>query len=209
MIDRIETALRDDGVANNTYLVFSSDNGLHTGEYRLMPGKLTAFDTDIHVPLIVTGPGVPAGTTNNDIVQNIDLAKTFAAIGGTTMQADGTSLLPLLDSAYVPTWRNAALIEHLGRKTRPGDPDYQGPSSANPPSYEAMRTRRYLYVEYKDGDHEFYDLLDDPYELDNVYNLLSPQDKALLHSELMAMENCHTGLTCWAAMHVSNSNPPY
>ena len=45
----------------NTYLVFSSDNGLHMGEYRLMPGKMTAFDTDIQVPLIVDGPGVPAG----------------------------------------------------------------------------------------------------------------------------------------------------
>ena len=48
---------------SDTYLVFSSDNGLHTGEYRLMPGKLTAFDTDIHVPLVVIGPGVRAGAT--------------------------------------------------------------------------------------------------------------------------------------------------
>ena len=44
------------GQERNTYFVFSSDNGYHMGEYRLMPGKMTAFDTDIHVPLIVTGP---------------------------------------------------------------------------------------------------------------------------------------------------------
>ena len=61
MIGEIEQALTADGFVRNTYLVFSSDNGLHTGEYRLMPGKLTAFDTDIRVPLVVTGPGVPAG----------------------------------------------------------------------------------------------------------------------------------------------------
>ena len=61
MIGEIELALTANGLSSDTYLVFSSDNGLHTGEYRLMPGKLTAFDTDIRVPLIVTGPGVPSG----------------------------------------------------------------------------------------------------------------------------------------------------
>ncbi len=57
MIGKIEQTLSADGLAGSTYLVFSSDNGLHTGEYRLMPGKLTAFDTDIRVPLVATGPG--------------------------------------------------------------------------------------------------------------------------------------------------------
>ena len=47
-----------------------------------MPGKLTAFDTDIHVPLVVTGPGVRPGSTTNVMAENVDLAKTFAAIGG-------------------------------------------------------------------------------------------------------------------------------
>ena len=63
MIGQIEAELAAEGVARNTYIVFSSDNGLHMGEHRLRPGKLTAFDTDIRVPLIVTGPGVPAGRT--------------------------------------------------------------------------------------------------------------------------------------------------
>ena len=75
--------------------MFSSDNGLHTGEYRLMPGKMTAFDTDIHVPLVIQGPGIPAGVSTNAITENIDLAKTFAQIGGTNMAGDGHSLLPL------------------------------------------------------------------------------------------------------------------
>ena len=60
MIGEIEQTLSADGLSGSTYLVFSSDNGLHTGEYRLMPGKLTAFDTDIRVPLVVSGPGVTA-----------------------------------------------------------------------------------------------------------------------------------------------------
>ena len=59
MIGHLEAQLRAKGLAKNTYFIFSSDNGYHMGEYRLLPGKQTAFDTDIHVPLIVTGPGVP------------------------------------------------------------------------------------------------------------------------------------------------------
>ena len=62
MIGRIEaTAAQRDGVADNTYIVFSSDNGYHMGEHRLTPGKLTAFDTDIRVPLIVDRPGRARG----------------------------------------------------------------------------------------------------------------------------------------------------
>ena len=105
MIGTIESALNADGIAQNTYIVFSSDNGLHTGEYRLMPGKLTAFDTDIHVPLIVTGPGVPQGATTDRMAENVDLAKTFAGLAGTTLPSDGHSLVPLLGGAAPARWR--------------------------------------------------------------------------------------------------------
>ena len=96
MIGHIEQTLAADGGPANTYIVFSSDNGYHTGEYRLMPGKLTAFDTDIRVPLVVVGPGVPPRQHHDAVAENIDLAKTFAAIGGTELTGDGHSLLPLL-----------------------------------------------------------------------------------------------------------------
>src|SRR5205085_4023348 len=93
LIGRIEQTLVADGQADNTYIVFSSDNGYHMGEYRLMPGKLTAFDSDIHVPLVVTGPGVAPGSRSDAMAENIDLAETFAAIGGTEVSGDGHSLL--------------------------------------------------------------------------------------------------------------------
>ena len=59
LIGRIKATLRARRLLDNTYIVFSSDNGYHMGEHRLMPGKMTAFDSDIRVPLIVAGPGVP------------------------------------------------------------------------------------------------------------------------------------------------------
>ena len=58
MIGRLRQQLVTDGLAENTYFVFSSDNGLHMGEHRLKTGKMTAFDTDINVPLVIDGPGI-------------------------------------------------------------------------------------------------------------------------------------------------------
>ena len=202
MIGVVEKTLEDQGIARNTYIVFSSDNGLHTGEYRLLPGKLTAFDTDIRVPLVVIGPGVPAGVKTNAVAENVDLAKTFAQIGGTTVPSDGHSLLALWHGHRADRWRNAALIEHRGPHLAFADPDYQQPASGNPTTYEAIRTRAFLYVEYIDGEREFYDLSADPFELHNLASLLTAAQAQQLHLELLGMKHCHNGAACWRAMHV-------
>jgi N-acetylglucosamine-6-sulfatase len=203
LIARVRAALQADGVANNTYIVFSSDNGLHTGEYRLTPGKLTAFDTDIHVPLVVTGPGVPVETASDAMAENTDLAQTFAQMGATSMgTGDGHSLLALMHGELPDDWRNAVLVEHHGPEPDPEDPDRQDRSSGNPPSYEAMRTPRFLYVEYDNGEREFYDLGTDPYELNNLAPSLSAPDLATLHVDLSLLEQCHGQDSCWTAGHL-------
>jgi arylsulfatase A-like enzyme len=203
MISRVRTALQNDGVAGNTYIVFSSDNGLHTGEYRLTPGKLTAFDTDIHVPLVVTGPGVPVDTSSDAMTENVDLAETFAQMGGTTLDTgDGHSLLSLIHGTAPDDWRNAILVEHHGPKPDRDDPDEQDRASGNPPSYEAIRTPQFLYVEYDDGEREFYDLRTDPFELDNLAGSLSVDELTALHAELTQYEQCHGASACWTAGHL-------
>ncbi|HWD74685.1 MAG TPA: sulfatase [Solirubrobacteraceae bacterium] len=201
MIARVQEALRRQGLLDNTYIVFSSDNGLHTGEYRMMPGKLTGFDTDIHVPLVVAGPGVPADSSTNAMTENTDLADTFAAIGGTSLADDGHSLLGLLQGQTPSDWRTAILVEHHHPMPSYSDPDLQPGVSGNPPSYEAMRTKRFLYVEYIDGEREFYDLQSDPYELDNLAAGLPSSRLASLHAQLIRLEDCHGATGCWAAGH--------
>jgi N-acetylglucosamine-6-sulfatase len=201
MIAKVEATLRSNGLTNDTYVIFSSDNGLHTGEYQLTPGKLTAFDTDIHVPLVVTGPHVRSGSTTPILAENVDLAKTFAAIGGGRMRGDGHSLLPVFHGHPPARWRNAALIEHHAPFITTLDPDFQQPTSGRPTTYEAMRTHSYLYVEYADGEIEFYDLRRDPFELHNIALSLTPQQLNLLHTELSAMKHCR-GSGCWSATHV-------
>ena len=204
LIATIRSALTAAGVADDTYLVFSSDNGYHMGEYRLNPGKMTAFDTDIRVPLVVAGPGVPAGAASEAAVANIDLAPTFQQLGGAPIPntVDGHSLLPLLGGQPGGDWRTANLIEHHGPDTQADDPDLPAVGSGNPPSYEAIRTDGFTYVEYVDGSREYYDLARDPHELHNIVGSLGPARLGQLHTDLTGLVNCHTGPTCWAAGHI-------
>lgn len=200
LIGSLISTLRKTGELDNTYFVFSSDNGLHMGEYRLMPGKLTAFDTDIHVPLIVVGPKIVPASDISAFAENIDLRSTFDALAGTkpSEAVDGRSLTPmLLDSSGVPPdWPGGVLVEHHGPDGQNAGPDRPAPLSGNPPSYEALRLTNALYVEYADGAREYYDLTTDPYELDNVYSSLSPARIAALHSELVALEHCRDHPAC-------------
>ena len=203
MIARIESRLAADGVAHDTYIVFSSDNGLHMGEHRLRPGKLTAFDTDIRVPLIVTGPGVPAGETVAQMTENVDLCPSFERLAGARVPAsvDGHSLVALMHGRRVANWRKEILVEHHGRVYDRGDPDLPTRGSGNPPSYEAIRTPRSLYVEYAGGEREYYALRQDPFELSNVAAGLSAAHALRLHRTLVGIEGCHGGRACWLAQH--------
>ena len=207
MIGELQKAVADIGQENNTYFIFSSDNGYHMGDFRLMPGKMTAYDMDVHVPLIVTGPGVPAGVTVDNIVENIDLCSTFTELTGAapSPDVDGHTLVTLLQGQKPADWRNATLVEHHGPRHEPEDPDAPGVRSGNPPSYEAIRTRNAVYVEYVDGDKEYHDLATDPYELHNTFSSLPAEQKAALHAAITATQNCHGTESCWAAQHVKPS----
>jgi arylsulfatase A-like enzyme len=168
---------------------------------------MTAFDSDIRVPLIVAGPGVPAGRTSDAAVSNIDLAPTFAQAGGAPVPStvDGHSLLPLLHGGSAAGWRTANLVEHHGPNFRADDPDRQAPAGGNPPSYEALRTNTYTYVEYVDGSREYYDLTHDPLQLHNIVATLDHARLDELHTGLDRLRDCHSGPACWAAGHLRAS----
>ncbi len=207
-----EATLAAEHLTNDTYIVFSSDNGYHLGQHRLARGKQTAFDTDIHVPLIVDGPGVPHGRTVPQLVQNVDLAPTFESLAGLTPAAsvEGRSLLPLLHPGSAPAWRTVGLVEHQG-DDQPSDPDYEGGGS-DPTTYKAIRIEAprlphfsgpvdAVYVEYQNAAHEleYYDIAKDPYELTNIADQLTTAQKSELHHILDELSTCHSGAACWKA----------
>lgn len=198
MIGHLENELKAKGVAKNTYFIFSSDNGYHMGEYRLLPGKQTAFDTDIRVPLVVAGPNVPSGRTTSQLASNIDLCPTFEDLGGAhpTGTPDGVSLAGLWHGQHPTNWQQAVLIEHHGPDDQPGDPDRQNAKHADPPSYEAVRTANALYVRYSNGEQEYYDTTHDPHELHNIAAQGVPPN---LPKTLNALQNCHDASACQTA----------
>ena len=197
MIGALESELSRRGLLDDTYFVFSSDNGYHMGQRRMLPGKQTAYDTDIKVPLIVAGPGVPAGRTDPTLTSTIDLAPTFEQIAGahSPYPHDGVSLLNLWHGQAPPAdWSRAVLVEHRASSFA-GDPDRQSAQSGIGPSYDAVRTADYLYVEYVTGDREYYDLRRDPDELHNVFGQLSPSRVDALHGLVEALATCR-GADC-------------
>jgi arylsulfatase A-like enzyme len=158
-VKEIVDALRSKHVLDHTVILYTSDNGFLWGEHRL-GGKIWPYEESTHVPLIVRTPWAPWGTTDARPVLNIDLASTIAAIAGVKpeLPQDGRSFLPLLQGKEIP-WRHGFVVEYLGRNLL---------KVGGPPPYIAVHTGRYLYVEYRRGWRELYDLRRDPWELTNV-----------------------------------------
>jgi N-acetylglucosamine-6-sulfatase len=150
-VAQIVDALRDEGEFEETVFVYTSDNGFFHGEHRVPSGKNLVYEPSVRVPLLVHGPGIRDGVTVEDLAVNADLAPTIldltGANAGRTM--DGLSLL---EAAEEPDEKRgwAVLLE-----TR---------------QYSAVRTERYVYVEYVDtGERELYDLDNDPHQLQSLH----------------------------------------
>ena len=190
-IEGLLRTLEQTGKLDNTYIVFTSDNGYHMGQHRLGLGKAAAYEEDIRVPLIVRGPGVPKGTSSDEMVLNNDFAPTFADLAGLPPpdSVDGRSFAALLDTRRgndPASWRTAFEVR---KWDKPEDaPSYKAVTSI--PPYRAVRTQRYIYVEYNNGEHELYDLEKDPYELRNIYGSADPDLIAELDSRLDALVDC-------------------
>ena len=182
-VARIVAALRRAGELNDTLIVFTSDNGFFHGEHRVPSGKVLLYEPSIRVPLIMRGPGIPAGLRLTQRVGNIDLAPTIVDAAGATAGRvmDGRSLLPLVANPRL-TFGRDLLIE-------------RGPG---PATFAAVRASRYLYAEYENGERELYDLTRDPYELrsrhgDPAYASV----RASLAARLAGLRSC-AGPTCWS-----------
>ncbi|MGD0958621.1 MAG: sulfatase/phosphatase domain-containing protein [Methylomonas sp.] len=154
-----------------------------------------------HVPLVIAGPGAPAGAKVEEIAENIDICPTFTKLAGVSPPAEssGHSLAPLIRGEKPAVWRKTVLIERHGPVEAPLDPDLPAYRSGNPPSYEALRSQTALYVEYAGGEKEYHDLINDPNELRNSYAALSAERKTKLGEILAGVQNCGNAKNCWEA----------
>lgn len=168
----IVRALQDSGELSRTLFVYTSDNGFFQGEHRIPSGKVQPYEPSARVPLVMRGPGVPRGVRVTQPSINVDLAPTLvdAANAKAGRATDGMSLLALL----------ADRTRFVGRDVL-----------LETPTYAAIHTPRYVYVEHNTGERELYDLETDPYQLASAHdNPAYAQIRSDLARRLLTLRGC-------------------
>lgn len=168
----IVRALQDSGELARTLIIYTADNGFFHGEHRIPNGKVQHYEPSARVPLVIRGPGVPRGVRVAQPAVNVDLAPTIvdAANAKVGRATDGVSLLALL----------ADRTRFVGRDLL-----------LETPTYAAIHTPRYVYVEHNTGERELYDLVTDPYELASAHdNPAYAQIRSDLARRLLTLRAC-------------------
>jgi N-acetylglucosamine-6-sulfatase len=175
-------ALDQTGRLANTYVFFLSDNGLLIGQHRAVGRKNNIYEETIGVPLMVRGPGVARGTRFDQLVLNIDLAPTLLELARVTIPdtVDGASLVPFLRGTPPGSWRKDFLVE----------------AWQDNPTF-AVRGETSIYSHDDTEEFEFYDLLKDPWQLDNAFRSSDPAAMAALEKRVQTLAACR-GASCRA-----------
>jgi N-acetylglucosamine-6-sulfatase len=182
-VKKVVRALRTAGELDDTLLIYTSDNGYFHGEHRIPEGKMRPYEESIRVPLQMRGPGIPKGVKIDPLVINADLAPTIvdAANADPGSAMDGRSLLPVVERPAIA--RNRALLIE--------EPGPLAGVQAWGPGFAAIRTERYIYVEYEVEQPELYDLIRDPFQLQNLANHPAQSTlRATLAARLQRLKDC-------------------
>lgn len=162
-VAEITVRLESHGILEETYVIFTTDNGYHVGQHRLQPGKQCAYKEDINIPFIIRGPGVPKNHTTELVTSHTDLAATFLAIAGAPPRND-------LDGEAIPLTEDAMLAATIHRQEHINvemwgiimSEGKYGADLHNNHTYKALRIvgERYnlRYTVWCNGEHELYDL---------------------------------------------------
>ncbi|ETS78804.1 hypothetical protein PFICI_08657 [Pestalotiopsis fici W106-1] len=221
IINDVVAKLEDKGVLDNTYLIYTSDNGYHLGQHRMPGGKALPYREDTNLPFFVRGPGVPANVTSSSPSVHLDLAPTFLDLAGVDTKEwpailDGRSLLstwlnPLVERAACRAAEDDDVREIINVEFwGPQQPENFANNSYANNSYKTLRIvnsggsggsadlSSYLYSRWCTNETELYDTAADPWELTNL--ALSPDAEtsrlmARLNALLLATKSC-ADVTC-------------
>lgn len=141
------------GMLDRTVFLYLSDNGFLWGEHGLW-GKAKPYEESVRVPFVVRMPGLVPRIDDHLVAANLDLGATLFELAGINKPTDGLSLLPLLKNEAAD-WREDLLLESFGYRTG-GDGVWAG-----------LRSGQWKYIENPGQVTELYDLVADPYELEN------------------------------------------
>ena len=166
-IGRVLQTLEDQGLADNTIVMYSSDQGFYMGEHGWFD-KRFMYEESFRTPLIVRWPGrIKPGSVNTDLVQNIDFAETFLDLAGAPIPGDmqGKSLVPLLEGNTPKDWRESLYYHY-----------YEYPAVHSVRRHEGVSNKRFKLIRFYGPDvpngeeWELFDLEKDPSEMNNTYN---------------------------------------
>jgi arylsulfatase A-like enzyme len=162
-IGRFLKVLDEQGLADNTIIVYTADNGYHMGN-RGFAGKWSHYEESLRVPMVVYDPrvkGSACGQVRQESVLNLDLPSTFLAWAGVDipLRYQGRTFDKLVKSPQAIPWRDFTFHEHFAVRHRI-------------PAFEGIRGDRFKYVRYVDEkNYEFlHDLKNDPDEVTNLVN---------------------------------------
>lgn len=178
-VGQILAALEATGRADDTLVIFTSDNGYFLGD-RGFAGKWTIHELSIRVPLIVVDPSLPEsrrGATDDHMALNIDLAPTILSAAGAARPGSmqGQDLGPLVRGETVPSWRSETFYEHRFRNARI-------------PKSEGVRSADWTYVRYYEFEPQVEELYDNRADPEQAHNLVG--DPA--HAETLARLRART-----------------
>lgn len=161
-VGRVLDYLETSGLADNTLVVYTSDQGFYLGDHGWYD-KRFMYEESLRMPLIAHLPEhISSQLTNQDLVSNLDFAPTFLALAGVEKPLDmqGESLVPILEQKQISEWRDALYYHY-----------YEYPAVHMTKRHYGIRTRQYKLMHfYHDIDAwELYNLDKDPQELNNVY----------------------------------------
>ncbi|KAJ3531101.1 hypothetical protein NM208_g9030 [Fusarium decemcellulare] len=180
IVEQVVKQLDDAGLLDDTYIIYSSDNGFHLGQHRLPPGKECGFDEDIRVPLYIRGPGVGAGSVETAVTTHIDLAPTLLRLAGVDLRRDfdGTPIPVLPGGKEVPDTKRHehVAVEYWGIAIAEGDIggfDGKGQIVVPNNTYKGVRIVHedydLYYSAWCSNEHELYDLKTDLGQLRNLF----------------------------------------
>ena len=163
-VGRVLRWLDATGLADNTIVIYSSDQGFYLGEHGWFD-KRWMYEESLRTPLLARWPGViEKGSRNAELVSNVDFPETFLEIAGAPIPDDmqGRSLVPLFRGHTPSDWRTSFYYHY-----------YEGPpaqAAHNVARHYGVRTQRYKLIRYyMDDEWELFDLEADPMEMKSVY----------------------------------------